>query len=191
MITDEVKAQLREVVQRYPVARSGMLACLHLVQEVEGYITPEGMAAVADAVGVKLDEVDSVVSFYSMYHREPVGRYVLKVCTSISCYLDGCDDLLAHLERRLAIARGQTTRDGRYTLQTVECLAACGMAPALQVNDEFVERVTPQAADALLERLTRDAGVAGLGGDWVFAGNAAGASEDAANAGMQRKRAEQ
>lgn len=189
MISDDVKAQLREIVARYPVARSGMLPCLHRIQEVEGYVTPEGIAAVAEAVGAKLDEVESVVTFYSMYNRKPVGKNVIKVCTSISCYLMGCDDVLAHLEKRLGISRGQTTPDGRYTLQGVECLAACGLAPALQVNDEFVENVTPRVADALLERLEHGEAIEGMGGQWEFAGNAAGASEDAANAGAQRKRA--
>lgn len=189
MISDEVKAQLREIVARYPVARSGMLPCLHLVQDVEGYITPEGIAAVAEVVGAKLDEVESVITFYSMYHRKPIGTQVIKVCTSVSCYLMGCDDVLAHLEKRLGISRGQTTPDGRYTLQAVECLAACGLAPALQVNNEFVENVTPQVADALLDRLEQGKGVEDMGGQWEFAGKAAGASEDAANAGAQRKRA--
>lgn len=189
MISDDVKAQLREIVSRYPVARSGMLPCLHLVQDVEGYVTPEGIAAVAEAVGAKVDEVESVVTFYSMYHQKPIGKHVIKVCTSISCYLMGCDDVLAHLEKRLGISRGQTTPDGRYTLQGVECLAACGLAPALQVNNEFVENVTPAVADALLDRLEHGKGVEDMGGQWEFAGKAAGASEDAANAGAQRKRA--
>src|SRR5215467_13724280 len=109
MILEETKAQMREIAAHYPDPRSGMLPCLHLAQEVEGYITSEGMAAVAEAVGVKLDEVDSVVTFYSMYRRTPAGRHVLKVCTSISCYLRGCDELLLHLEERLGVARGQTT----------------------------------------------------------------------------------
>ncbi|MGZ3679903.1 MAG: NADH-quinone oxidoreductase subunit NuoE [Ktedonobacterales bacterium] len=189
MISDDVKAQLREIVSRYPVARSGMLPCLHLVQDVEGYVTPEGIAAVAEAVGAKVDEVESVVTFYSMYHQKPIGKHVIKVCTSVSCYLMGCDDVLAHLEKRLGISRGQTTPDGRYTLQAVECLAACGLAPALQVNNEFVENVTPQVADALLERLEHGKGIEDMGGKWEFAGKAAGTSEDAANAGAQRKRA--
>src|SRR5579859_2608365 len=147
MISDDVKASMRAICAEYPTIQSGMLRCLHLAQEAEGYITPEGMRAVAEATGARLDEVDSVVTFYSMYHRAPVGAHVIKVCTSISCYLLGCDDILAQLERRLGVRRGHTTPDGRFTLQAVECLAACGMAPALQVNDEFVEQVTAERAD--------------------------------------------
>ncbi len=165
MIGEETKARLRAIVARYPQARSAMLPCLHLVQEEEGYITPEGMLAVAEAIGVKPDEVESIVTFYSMYHQEPVGRMVIKVCTSISCYLHGCDDVMANLERRLGINRGQTTPDGRFTLEGVECLAACGMAPALQVNGEFAEQITPAKTDALVDALERE-GVAALRNRW-------------------------
>lgn len=150
MIGEETQARLREIVARYPSARSAMLPCLHLVQEEQGYITPEGILAVAAAIGVKPDEVESVVTFYSMYTQEPKGRYLIKVCTSISCYLRGCDDVLAHLEERLGIRKGETTSDGRYTLEAVECLAACGMAPVLQVNGRFVENVTDSDASALI-----------------------------------------
>lgn len=138
-----------------------MLPALHIAQEEEGYITPEGVAAVAEALDVRPDEVDMVVSFYSMYFRKPVGRYVIKVCTSISCYLRGCDDLLAHLEERLGIKRGETTPDGALTLLPIECLASCGTAPVLQVNNEFVENVTLADADALVERLRQEPREAG------------------------------
>lgn len=184
MITEEIKARMREIVARYPSPRSGMLPCLHLVQETEGYVTPEGVAAVAEAVGAKIDEVESVVTFYSMYRRAPAGEHVLKVCTSISCYLCGCDDLLEHLESRLGIERGQTTPDGMFTLLGVECLAACGLAPAMQVNDQFVEFVTPQKADALLERLRAGEAVAPHPGAWnvLEAASPAGSAAAAAAA---------
>jgi NADH-quinone oxidoreductase subunit E len=154
MTSDELQTRLREIVARYPSARSAMLPCLHLVQEETGYITPEGVQAVADAIGVKTDEVESVVTFYSMYSQEPKGRYIIKVCTSISCYLRGCDDVMAHLEQRLGIRKGETTSDGRFTLEAAECLAACGMAPAIQVNGRFVENVTTESASALVEYLS-------------------------------------
>jgi NADH-quinone oxidoreductase E subunit len=165
-IGDEVKAEMRAIVARYPEPRSGMLPCLHLAQEAEGYVTPEGIAAVAEAVGARIDEVESIVTFYSMYRRAPAGKHIVKVCTSISCYLRGCDDLLAHLEARLGVRRGQTTPDGQFTLQAVECLAACGMAPVLQVNDEFVENVTQDGADELIARLRAGGTVAPHAGEW-------------------------
>jgi NADH-quinone oxidoreductase E subunit len=153
MISQEARERMRTVAAEYPSARSAMLPALHIAQEEEGYITPEGVAAVAAALGVRPDEVDMVVSFYSMYFRKPVGRNVIKVCTSIACYLRGCDDLLRHLEQQLGIKRGETSPDGLFTLLPIECLASCGTAPVLQVNNEFVENLTPEGADALLDRL--------------------------------------
>jgi NADH-quinone oxidoreductase E subunit len=166
MISDEVKAQMREIAARYPQPRSAMLPCLHLAQQTEGYITSEGAQAVAEAIGARVDEVESVVSFYSMYTTKPLGAQVIKVCTSVSCYLRGADALRARLEERLGVKKGETTPDGRFTVGMIECLAACGMAPVLQVNGEFVENVTPERADALLDRLERGEGVGDLSSRW-------------------------
>lgn len=172
MIGEEVKARMREIAAQYPQARSAMLPCLHLAQEAEGYVTPAAVQTVAEVIGVKPDEVESVVSFYSMYSQHPRGQHVIKVCTSISCYLRGCDDLLAHLEERLGIARGETSADGLFTLEPVECLAACGMAPVLQVNSAFVENVTTEMADDLIARLRQ--GEQTLHNSWRVIGDGAG-----------------
>lgn len=166
MITETLRAELREIASRYPEARSAMLPCLHAVQAAEGRITNEGIAAVAEVVGAKPDEVESVVSFYSMYSTKPQGKYVIKVCTSVSCYLRGSDDILARLQEKLGIARGETSADGRFTIDMIECLAACGMAPALQVNGQFVECLTPERADLLLERLSHDEALGDLASTW-------------------------
>lgn len=163
---DELQARLREIVAQYPSARSAMLPCLHLVQEQTGYITPEGVTMVAEAIGVKPDEVESIVTFYSMFTQEPKGHYTIKVCTSISCYLRGCDDVMAHLERRLGIHKGQTTSDGRFTLESAECLAACGMAPAMQVNGRFVEHATTETADTLIDYLAGGGAVEAITSTW-------------------------
>jgi NADH:ubiquinone oxidoreductase subunit E len=103
------------------------------------------------------DDVKSVATFYTMYYHRPHGKKVISVCTGISCYLRNCDPLVEHLEERLGIKRGETTEDGTFTLECVECLASCGTAPVLQVNGEFVENVTPEMADALIDELTREA----------------------------------
>lgn len=152
-ISEEARARMRAAAAKYPSARSATLTALHIAQEAEGYITSEGIEVVAEVLGLRPDEVASVVSFYSMYYKQPVGRHVLKVCTSISCYLRGCDELLAHLESTLGIRRGETTADGAFTLLGTECLASCGTAPVLQVNNEFVENVTLDGADTLIRRL--------------------------------------
>jgi NADH-quinone oxidoreductase E subunit len=163
VISDDVRARMRALTAQYPSARSATLPALHLAQEAEGYITPQGVEAVAEALGLRADEVDSVVSFYSMFFKKPVGRAVIKVCTSISCYLRGSDALLAYFERTLGIHRGETTADGAVTLLPTECLAACGGACALQVNDAIMEWVTPEGADALIARLRGPS--SGAGGD--------------------------
>jgi NADH-quinone oxidoreductase E subunit len=166
MISEELKARMTEVVARYPSARSAMLPCLHLVQDELGFIPDEGVFAVAEAIGAKPDEVESVITFYSMFHKEPQGRYVLKVCTSVACYLAGCDETLARLESTLGVKRGETTSDGLFTLEGVECLAGCGMAPAMQVNGSFVEQADPKRADALVAHLRAGGDVTSVRNAW-------------------------
>ncbi|HLI07830.1 MAG TPA: NADH-quinone oxidoreductase subunit NuoE [Ktedonobacteraceae bacterium] len=156
MISEQAKQRMRDLAARYPVARSAVMPALYVAQEEEGYITREGLQAVAEAVGITVDDVESVATFYTMYHQRPPGKKVIKVCTSISCYLRNCDALVEHLEERLGIKRGETSADGNYTLLTAECLASCGTAPVLQVNGEFVENVTLERADALIDRLDKE-----------------------------------
>jgi NADH-quinone oxidoreductase E subunit len=156
MISEQARQRMRDLAARYPVARSAVMPALYVAQEEEGYITPEGLQAVAEAIGITVDDVESIATFYTMYHRRPPGKKVIKVCTSISCYLRNCDELVEHLEERLGIKRGETSADGNYTLLTAECLASCGTAPVLQVNGEFVENVTLERADALIDQLDRE-----------------------------------
>jgi NADH-quinone oxidoreductase E subunit len=156
MITEQIKQRMRDIAARYPVQRSALLPILHIVQETDGYISDEGVAAAAEVLNLTTDDVESVATFYSMYYSEPKGKKVIKVCNSISCYLRGCDPLVEQLEQRLGIKRGETTPDGNYTLMTVECLASCTTAPALQVNGQFVENLTREKVDALLDDLDRE-----------------------------------
>ncbi len=156
MISEQAKQRMRDLAARYPVARSAVMPALYIAQQEEGYITQQGLQAVADAIGMTVDDVESVATFYTMYHQQQPGKKVIKVCTSISCYLRNCDKLVEHLEQRLGVKRGETTPDGNYTLMTTECLASCGTAPVLQVNNEFVENLTPETADALIDELDRE-----------------------------------
>src|ERR1700726_2641708 len=156
MISEQAKQRMRDLASRYPVARSAVMPALYIAQQEEGYITQEALQAVAEAIGLTVDDVESVATFYTMYYQQPPGRKVIKVCTSIACYLRNCDALVEHFEQRLGIKRGETTADGNYTLQTFECLASCGTAPVLQVNDDFVENMTIEKADSLLERLNQE-----------------------------------
>jgi len=156
MISEQAKQRMRDLAARYPVARSAVMPALYIAQQEEGYITQAALQAVAEAIGMTVDDVESVATFYTMYFRQQPGKKIIKVCTSISCYLCNCDALVSHLEQRLGIKRGETTVDGNYTLLTAECLASCGTAPVLQVNDEFVENVTLEMADALIDELNRE-----------------------------------
>src|SRR6266446_5220698 len=156
MISERARQRMRDLAARYPVARSAVMPALYIAQQEEGYITQEALQAVAEAIGMTVDDVESVATFYTMYYQQPPGKKVIKVCTSISCYLRNCDALVSHLEKRLHIKRGETTADGNYTLMTAECLASCGTAPVLQVNDEFVENVTPDMLDALVDEWDRE-----------------------------------
>lgn len=159
MISEQAKQRMRELASRYPVARSAVMPALYIAQQEEGYITQDALQAVAEALNVTVDDVESVATFYTMYYQKPPGRKIIKVCTSISCYLRNCDALVEHLEQRLGIKRGETTADGNYTLMTTECLASCGTAPVLQVNGEFVENVTFEMADALIDEFDRELNV--------------------------------
>jgi NADH-quinone oxidoreductase E subunit len=156
MISEQARARMRTLAARYPSGRSAVLPSLYIAQEEEGYITQEGLQAVAEAIGLTVDDVESVATFYTMYYQHQPGKKVIKVCTSISCYLRNCDALVEHLEKRLGIKRGETTPDGNYTLMTAECLASCGTAPVLQVNEKFEENVSLEAADALIDKLDKE-----------------------------------
>src|SRR5579864_3789440 len=156
MISEQAKQRMRDLATRYPVARSAVMPALHMVQQEEGYITDEGLQTVAEVLNMTTDDVESVATFYTMYYQHPKGKKVIKVCNRISCYLRNCDALVKHLEQKLGIKAGETTPDGKFTLMTVECLASCTTAPALQVNDEFVENVTIESADALLAELEHE-----------------------------------
>jgi NADH-quinone oxidoreductase subunit E len=151
--TSENAMLAREIVDRYPVARSAMIPLLHLAQEQDGYVSEEAMAHIAELLDVTPAEVLGTCSFYEMFKREPVGEYVVNVCTNISCMLCGGEELLEHLEERLGIRAGSTTPDGKFTLEDVECVAACTEAPCLQINYRYFHRISHDQVDELLDDL--------------------------------------
>jgi NADH-quinone oxidoreductase subunit E len=142
-----------EILARYPRPKSALIPLLHLAQEQDGYVADDAMEHIAELIGITPAEVLGTCSFYEMFKREPVGRYLVNVCTNISCLLLGGEELLGHLEDRLGVKPGSTTADGLFTLEDVECIAACTEAPCLQVNYRYFYKVTPDAADALIEDL--------------------------------------
>ena len=143
----------REIISRYPRPKSAMIPLLHLAQEQDGYVAPDAMEHIAELLDVTAAEVLGTCSFYEMFKREPVGDYLVNVCTNISCLLLGGEELLHHLEERLGIRSGSTTADGAFTIEDVECIAACTEAPCLQVNYRYFYKVTNDDADALIDDL--------------------------------------
>ena len=152
-LSDANVALAHEIIGRYPRPKSALIPLLHLAQEQDGHLTDDAMEHIAELVGVTPAEVLGTASFYEMFKREPVGRYMVNVCTNISCQLLGGEELLAHAEETLGIRPGQTTADGMFTLEDVECIAACTEAPCLQVNYRYENRVSTAAFDALIDDL--------------------------------------
>jgi NADH-quinone oxidoreductase E subunit len=152
-LSEESRQKIQGLKQLYPSARSALLPALHVVQEQFGFIPAPPMTEVAEILDVLQGDVEQVVTFYRMYNMRPVGKFVVKVCDSISCYLRGSDELLALGSQKLGVPVGGTTPDGQITLGKIECLAACANAPCIHVNDEFVYDVTPETFEAILDEL--------------------------------------
>ncbi len=153
MIQPTTMEELREIAARYPQPRSGLLPMLHLVQSAEGRITPEGIEACADILGISAAEVSGVATFYTMYKRRPVGDYHVGVCTNTLCAVMGGDVIFERLKEHLGIGNDETTPDGAITLEHVECNAACDYAPVMMVNWEFMDNMDPTSATQLADDL--------------------------------------
>jgi len=147
------RTEIETVRDRYPHPRSAILPALWAAQHEVGHLAPEAMAEVATLLHVTPSEVEAVSTFYSMYFQKPHGRHEVVVCINVSCALRGADDIVEHLERSLGCKSGETTADGEFTWSsTVECLGACGGAPAMQLDHRFVENLTPKSVDAALQQ---------------------------------------
>jgi NADH-quinone oxidoreductase subunit E len=147
--------EFERLKQRYPAGfeSSLVLPCLRRIQEVRGWIAEEDIDAIAAWLPVPRIQIEEVLSFYTQYRRSPVGRWHLEVCRNVSCSMRGSERLLGHLCKKLGVKEGETTPDGRFTLQTAECLGSCGTAPVMVVNDVYHENMSPEKADELLGRL--------------------------------------
>ena len=143
-------SRAKALVALYPQPRSALIPLCHLAQEQDGWLRPEAMSEIADLVGVTAAEVQGTATFYDMLHTEPVGKYVLSVCTNIACLLKGAAELLEHAESTLGLRAGGTTPDGVFTLEESECLADCDRTPCVQVNHRYVGGQTGESFDQLL-----------------------------------------
>ena len=156
MITEATKARFAREVAKYPAdqKQSAVMACLSIVQQEQGYVSPEAEAAIGQHLDMAPMAVHEVTTFYNMYNQKPVGKYKLNVCTNLPCQLRDGGKALAHLERKLGVAMGQTTADGLFTLQQSECLGACADSPVMLVNDRHMcSFMSHDKLDALIDGL--------------------------------------
>lgn len=156
ILSEKVRGEIDRWIKRYPAdqKRSGVLEALMFAQkDNQGYLTTEIMDAVADYLEMPRIAVYEVVSFYTMYNTEPVGRHVINICTNISCMLSDSDKIVEHLKKRLKIDFNETTPDKKFTLRQVECLGACANAPVIHLGNQYHENLTPEKVDVLLDQL--------------------------------------
>jgi NADH-quinone oxidoreductase subunit E len=150
---EATRERARRIIERYPERRSAVMPLLYLAMREDGWLTEDGMAEVAAWTGLTPAQVQAVASFYTMYKRERTGRYLVSVCTSISCMLMGGDDVLHAVEDQAGVPHGETDDEGLVSVEHAECIGACGGAPAVQVNYELIEGVEPEKARALVDWL--------------------------------------
>jgi NADH-quinone oxidoreductase subunit E len=154
MLSEKTHQQIAALMDKYPFRRSALIPSLQIAQEEAGYLGPATLCEVARIFEISPSEVYEVASFYTLLFTEPVGKYIVQVCTSISCLLCRSEDILEHLQNKLAIKSGETTPDKRFTLLEVECLASCGTAPVVQINDDYYEDLTVERLDQILDNLS-------------------------------------
>jgi NADH-quinone oxidoreductase subunit E len=150
LLSENVKAEIKQFKGKYPDPRSALLTALHVAQREHGWLSPEVMCDVAEMMDLPPTEVASVASFYTMFNRQPVGENLIQVCTNISCSLLGAEHIVEYLKNKLGIDVGQTTPDNKFTLVIVECLGSCGTAPMMQINDTYYENLTEEKIDQIL-----------------------------------------
>ncbi|MCU1594611.1 MAG: NADH-quinone oxidoreductase subunit NuoE [Frankiales bacterium] len=150
-LTDQTRAEVREIIARYPRSRSALLPMLHLVQSVQGYVSPDGIALCSEELDLTKAEVGAVATFYPMYRRRPAGTYHVGVCTNTLCAVLGGDAIMDALKEHTGLKHNQTSEDGTISLEHIECNAACDYAPVVMVNWEFYDNQTPQSARELVD----------------------------------------
>lgn len=153
MLKDKYKDEIAEILSRYPVKRSALIPLLYLAQREQGYITEASMTEIAGLLRLTPSQVYETATFYTMLNLKKVGKFHIQVCKSLMCALVGSDTVIGWMKNKLGITPGETTADGLFTLTAVECLAACGTAPMMQINDDYYERLTEEKVDRILADL--------------------------------------
>ncbi|MBK8277930.1 MAG: NAD(P)H-dependent oxidoreductase subunit E [Nitrospira sp.] len=150
---DKYKNEIDQILSRYPVKRSALIPLLYVAQRDQGYVSEAVMQEIARLLGITPPQVYETVTFYTMFNLKPVGKFHIQVCKSLMCALVGSDTLIGWMKTKLGIAPGESTTDGLFTLSAVECLAACGTGPMMQINEDYYEQVTEDKLDRILADL--------------------------------------
>lgn len=153
MLKEKYKDEIDSLLSRYPVKRSALIPLLYLAQREEGYVTEAAMKEIATLLRLTPPQVYETVTFYTMLHLKKIGKFHIQICKSLMCALVGSDTVIGWIKTKLGIGPGETTVDGLFTLTAVECLAACGTAPMMQINDDYYERLTEEKVDRILADL--------------------------------------
>jgi NADH-quinone oxidoreductase subunit E len=152
-LSAEREREFQEILTRYPTKMGACIPVLHLCQDQNGWVSDDVIRFVAERLELPTSHVKGVVTFYTLFNQHPVGEHQVWVCRTLPCALRGSGDILAHCEKRLGVKPGETTKDGKVTLRTAECLASCGTAPMMQVDKEYFEDLTFDKVDQILARL--------------------------------------
>ena len=152
MLSEQEKREIEEEIRQFPYRRAGCIEALKIVQKYRRWVSDENIKDIAGFLAMTPEEVDSVATFYNLVFRRPVGRHVILLCDSISCWIMGYENIVDHLTRRLGIQFGETTGDDRFTLLTVPCLGTCDHAPALMIDDDLYRDLSVETIDAILEK---------------------------------------
>lgn len=156
MLPEKIKNTINGIRHQFPTEQALLIPLLHQIQNEYGWVSMDNMKSAGEFLNLPLSKVREVASFYTMFKLEPQGKVDLQICTNISCWLNGADKLVACAEKRLGIHCGETTKDGKFTLSQVECLAACGTAPALMMNEDYYENVDVPQLNKILDDANKD-----------------------------------
>lgn len=156
-LTDQSVDRIQQAMVKYPRRKSAILPALTVAYRQVGHLNDDIYREISKIIGIPYLEIAEAATFYTMFPKKPVGRYLIQVCHNISCSLLGADGLIAYLEQKLGIKKGETTPNNLFTLISVECLGSCATAPMMQINNDFYENLTPEKVDGILERLEREA----------------------------------
>jgi len=156
--SQEAEQEIKQYLTHYPTKRGALIPVLKLAQKEFGYLSKDVMSLVAQRLDLPETAVLNTATFYTMLYKEPVGTYHIQVCTNVSCYLNGSDMIVQAISDKLGIQMGETTPDGKFTLEGVQCLAACGSAPAMQINEDYYEYLTPEKVLDIIDDLKKKGG---------------------------------